>query len=204
MKRKSKVNIFKIIWISGVFLLLIVILLMIMDYKINYEYLTPKKIYFYNCNDSVCSTLVKDSVSKEDLYSIYECGYEICPTIKKAINNSYVVLNSEKLNILYDLKKGKIISDFYDDYQLINDKHFIVTKNNYQGLIDLENNILINTTYEQLGYTQNNLLIGYNVQSIIVKKNNLYGIVTIKDEKIIEKIEYKEDQIEYLLKIINS
>ena len=48
MKRKSKVNIFKIIWISGVFLLLIVILLMIMDYKINYEYLTQKKIYFYN------------------------------------------------------------------------------------------------------------------------------------------------------------
>jgi len=204
MKKKKKVNIFKIIWITGIFLILITILIIIMDYKINYQYLTKNNLYFYNCNSSVCTAQVKDGISKNDLYSTYKCGYETCPSIKKVLEDSYVILKKDNKYILYDFMNNKKISDSYDDYKFINEKYIIVTKNNYQGLIDIENNILINISYQQLGYYQDDLLLGYNIQNIIVKKNNLYGIVSIKEEKIIEEIKETEEDIEELLNIINS
>lgn len=203
MKRKN-INIFKIIWITGIFLLLITILLMVMDYKINYEYLTENNLYFYNCNNSVCTAYVKDGISKSKLYSTYKCGYKTCPTIKKILGNSYAILSKDNINILYDFINNKMISNNYEDYILINDKYFIITINNYQGLIDINNNIIINPTYQQLGYNKDGILQGYNLQNIIVKDNDLYGIITIKEQQIIKNIEYKEENIEELLTIINS
>ena len=204
MGKKKQINIFRVVWITGIFLLLIVILLMIMDYKINYQYLKKNYLYFYNCDGSVCSARVKDGISKDNLYSIYSCEYEECPNIKKVIDDSYVILNNNNQNILYNYSDEKIISDSYEDYKVLSDKYVIVSQNNYEGLIDNNNNILISTSYEQLGYYKDNILLGYNLQNIIVKKNNLYGIVSMRDGKIIEKIEYSEDRIEELLKIINS
>lgn len=204
MKKKNKINIFKIIWITGVFLILITFLIIIMHYKINYQYLTKNNIYFYNCNNSICTAQVKDGISKKDLYSTYNCEYEKCPIIKKVLEDSYVIMQKDEQIILYDFINNKVISNTYEDYKFISEKHIIVTKNNYQGIIDINNNILINTKYEQLGYYKDNLLLGYNIQNIIVKKNDLYGIISIKDQKIIEEIKYKEENIEELLNIINS
>lgn len=177
---------------------------MIMDYKINYEYLTENYLYFYDCDGSVCTARVNDSIDKNSLYSTYSCGYEDCPMIKKVLGDSYVVLEKDNKEILYDFMDEKIISDSYDDYYVLSEKYIIVTKNDYQGLIDSDNNILISTTYSQLGYYQDEVLLGYNLQNIIVKKNDLYGIVSMQDGSIVEKIEYEEDKIDELLKIINS
>ena len=204
MKKKRKINIFRIIWVTGVFLLLITILLMVMDYKINYQYLEENYLYFYNCNNSVCTARVKDGITNSNLYSTYECGYEQCPTIKEVIEDSYVILEHENKNILYDFINDKIISDEYEEYISILDNYFIVTKNNYQGMIDKDNKMVINVSYDQLGYEKDGLLLGYDLGKIIAKKNDLYGIISIKDGSIIEKIETTEEDIENLLQMIGS
>lgn len=204
MKKKRKINIFKIIWISGVFLLLITILLMVMDYKINFEHLTKSNLYFYNCNSSICTSQTNEGIEKSLIYSKYECGYETCPKNKKVLGDSYIILEDNKINMLYDFKNGKIISKEYEDYKLLDDKYIIVTKNNQEGIINIKNKIIIDLVYDQIGYYKDNVLLGYNFPEIIVKKDELYGIVTFKDESIIEKINYKEEEIEDLIKIINS
>lgn len=175
-----------------------------MDYKINYQYLTKNYLYFYNCEGSVCTSRVKDGIGKSDLFSTYICGYEECPVIKKVLDDSYVILEKDNQKILYNFKNEQVVSDSYEDYKVLNEKYIIVSQNGYEGLIDNNDNILISTSYQQLGYYQDGILFGYNLQNIIVKKNDLYGIVSMRDGKIIEKIEYSEDRIEDLLKIINS
>ena len=45
MKKKGKeINIARIVWVSCIFLLLITILIMVMDYKINYQYKVENKL----------------------------------------------------------------------------------------------------------------------------------------------------------------
>ena len=201
---KHNINIYRIIWVTGLFLLLIVILLMVMDYKINYQYLTKNYIYFYDCDGSVFTARVKDGISQDKLYSVYSCEYDNCPTIKKVVNENYVILSKDNKNILYNFMKQKVISDSYEDYQVLSDKYIIVIQNNYKGMIDNDNNIIISTLYDDIGYYKDGVLIGYNLKNIIVKKNNLYGIVSMEDGKIVEKVEYKEEEVEELLNIINS
>ena len=92
--------------------------------------------------------------------------------------------------------KQKVISDSYEDYQVLSDKYIIVIQNNYKGMIDNDNNIIISTLYDDIGYYKDGVLIGYNLKNIIVKKNNLYGIVSMEDGKIVEKVEYKEEEVE--------
>ena len=201
---KHNINIYMIIWVTGLFLLLIIILLMVMDYKINYQYLTKNYIYFYDCDGSVCTARVKDGISQDKLYSVYSCEYDNCPTIKKVVNENYVILSKDNKNILYNFMEQKVISDSYEDYQVLSDKYIIVIQNNYKGMIDNDNNIIISTLYDDIGYYKDGVLIGYNLKNIIVKKNNLYGIVSMEDGKIVEKVEYKEEEVEELLNIINS
>jgi len=204
MNKKRKINIFRFIWVTGIFAMLIVILLMVIDYKVNYQYLEKNYLYFYDCEGSICTTYVDGGFNNEQLYSIYECGYEQCPSIKTVINEDYVVLNNDSINILYNIKDNKIISNSYDDYYLINDKYFIVTMNNYQGIINIDGELLVNTLYEQLGYFNEDILSGYNIENIIAKKNGFYGIISIKSGDIIENFKYGEENIDELLKIINS
>ena len=54
-KEKKKINYFKIVWVTGLIAVLIYILLIVIKYKVYYEY-TVGKMYFYNCNDSLCYT----------------------------------------------------------------------------------------------------------------------------------------------------
>ena len=72
MKKKLKIN-YKFVWVSSIFLVLIVILIMVMDYKINYEYASDEssKMYFYKCDSDVCTMEVNDK--KKKIYSSYDC-----------------------------------------------------------------------------------------------------------------------------------
>ena len=204
MMKAKKINIPRIIWITGVFMLLIVTLMMIVTYKINYEYLRKNYLYFYNCSDSVCTSLVENEYNKEELYSVYECEYDTCPSLLKVLNEDYLILKDNEINILYNYRNGKKITDVYEDYNLINDRYFIVKLNGYEGIIDRDNNIKISISYDELGYKKNDTLVGYSIDKIIVKKDNKYGIISIKTGEIIEKIEHKEKDIDELLKLINS
>lgn len=198
----KKINIAKTIWVLSIFLVLIVILIAVMDYKINFEYKIKNKLYFYECDGNLCVTEVKDD--KKLLYSKYECGYEECPIFKSELDDTYVILEDEDNNILFNYRDSKVISNNYDDYQFINNNYIIVTNANYQGIIDINNNLTVPTIYNKLGYIKEDYLIGYNLNYIIAQKDDLYGIVSIKNGTITEELKHKEEEINILLDIINK
>ena len=198
----KKNNIPKVIWILSVFLVLIVILIAVMDYKIHYEYKIKNKLYFYECDGNLCVTEVEDD--KKLLYSKYECGYEECPVFKSEINDKYVILEEKGYNILFDYRESKIISTDYNNYQFINNNYIIVTQNKHQGIIDINNKITVPAIYDKLGYIKEEYLTGYNLNNIIAQKDNLYGIISIKNGTVVEKIKYKEEEINTLLNIISN
>ena len=200
--KKRKINIAKITWIMALFLELVIILIMVMDYKIHYQYQTINKIYFYECSGTLCVTEVKDD--DHLMYSSYECGYEDCPTYKKELGDTYVILTEEKNSILFDYRKGEVISNKYDDYQPLNNNYFIVTKNNLQGIINMEDKLTVSLNYDQLGYKKDSNLIGYTLNSIIAKTDDKYGIISLKDGTLIEEFKYSEEEIETLLKKLNT
>lgn len=200
---KRKINIPKIIWISSIFALLITILIMVMDYKINYEYSdkTSNKLYFFKCDNEVCVSEANNL--KKELYSEYNC-YTICPKYKGTINEKYALLKNSTGYILYNYLEGIKIAEDYDEYKFINDNYIIVTKNNKEGVIDINSTKTIDTNYTQIGYYKNKNLIGYNTQNIIVKSGDTYGIINYKTGEIVEEIKYKSNEIDSLLKIINE
>lgn len=194
----KKVNISKIIWVSSLFLVLIIILLLIMNYKINYQYLSYDYLYFYECDDNLCVSQVRDNSSL--VYGKYDCGYDECPKYVKSIQDGYVVLEKDKKKILYNYEKSKVISDSYDDYEIfINDDYIIVSLGDKRGIISSDNKVLAEVKYDELGYRNEGYLSGYNFNHILVKNGELYGIISYKDGKIIEEIKYKEEEIKILL-----
>ena len=201
--KKKEINIPKLIWVTSIFAFLIVILIMVMDYKINYEYSTnnSNKLYFYDCDNELCTSLTKAQNKK--LYSEYEC-YNKCPKYSGRINENYALLKTSNGIILYNYKEGIKIAEDYDEYEFINNNYFIVTKNKLDGIMDIESNVIIKPTYTKIGYYKNKNLIGYNTTSIIVKSENKYGIVNYKTGEIIEEIKYTKEEIDKLLKIINK
>ena len=198
----KKINIPKVIWVLSIFLILIIILIAVMDYKINYEYKIKNNLYFYECDGNLCVTEVEDE--EKLLYSKYECDYEECPVFKSQIDDNYVILEEKNNSILLDYRKNKIISREYDDYKFINNNYIIVTNDNHQGIIDIDNKLVVLTIYDSIGYLKEEYLMGYNLNNIIAQKNNLYGIISIKNGDIIEELKYKEENIDTLLNIINK
>ena len=205
LTKLKSINIYRLVWVSCIFLVLIIILILVMNYKINYEYLDSKYLYFYYCesDNQLCVTEVQDD--SLDLYSIYECGYDDCPTFTNVINNNYVLLREkEDSYILYDYMNDSIISNGYSDYRFINNNYIIVTKGDRQGVIDLENNIVVDISYEQIGWYTNGVLNGYNLEDIVAKKNGKYGIISFETGEVKEQFSYSEDRIETLLVFIEA
>ena len=202
MKIKRKINIARLIWVTAFFLLLIVILIMVMDYKINYQYLAHNYLYFYECDDNLCVTEVKDD--SKNLFVAYDCEYEDCPEYKKNISDDYALLEKNQENILYNYKKDTIISKEYEDYELIDSNYIIVKKNNLYGIINISNEVILKPTYDEIGVHSNNYLTGYNSTSIIAKKNEKYGLISYRNGKLIEEFKYTEETIEDLMNIVKE
>ena len=193
----KKINIPKITWVSSIFIFLIIILLSVMNYKINYEYLSKNYLYFYECENSLCVSQVKED---NLIYSKYDCGYEECPEYSRQIEDSnYVILIKDNKHLLYNYRTSKLISDKYENYEILNNNYIIVKSNNKKGIINFKNEILIGVIYDEIGYKKNEYLSGYNLNNILVKKDGLYGIISYKTGEIVEEIKYKEDEINMLL-----
>ena len=203
MKKKGKnINIARIVWVSCIFLLLITILIMVMDYKINYQYKVENKLYFYECDDNICTTQTKTNSKK--LLSVYDCYFDECPIYRSIVNDDYVLLEESDGYILYNYKTGDKIVEGYDNYIFVNNDYIIVTKGNLDGVIDLEGNIIINPEYDKIGYYKDEYLLGYNTNSIIAKKDDTYGIINYKDGSLVEEFKYKESDIQTLLDLIEK
>jgi len=197
----KKINIPKIIWVSSIFIILIIILVSIINYKINYQYLSYEYLYFYECDNNLCVSQTNDY--SKLTYSKYECGYESCPKFIKSLEDRFVVLVSDNKYILYDYRNSKTISENYQDYELINNNYIIVTQKNKKGIINRNNQLIVSTIYDEIGIKED-YLKGYNLNNIIVKKDNLYGIISYKNNSIIEEIKYKEEEVNTLLDIIKK
>lgn len=198
----KRINIPRIIWVSSLFLILMSILFLVAKYKIYYEYLRKNYLYFYQCDNVLCVSNVKDNNSL--IYSKYDCGYENCPSYIKNINEDYVILNKDKEYILYNFRKDKVINDKYEDYEFINNSYIIVSSKKKKGIITLDGKVLIDTVYDDIGYRKNEYLEGYNINNIIVKNNDLYGIISYKVGNIIEELKYTEENIDVLLNLIKE
>ena len=103
-------------------------------------------------------------------------------------------------NEKYDYPPEEILSHHF----FLNNTYFVVTRDNYQGIIDINNSVSVSLSYDQLGIIKDNYLIGYTLNSIIAKKNGLYGIISIKDGSVIEEFNYKEEGLEMLLDILDN
>ena len=198
----KKINIYRVIWVSCLFLLLIVILIMVIDYKVNYEYqMKNDKLYFYDCSGDVCTTGVKDNGKRE--YSSYECIDGNCPVFKGVINGDYALLKDNSSFVLYNYKNGNVIASGFDSYTFINNNYIIVTRDAKDGVININNNIKVDLLYDQIGYYKDNLLVGYNSNNIIANKSGKYGIISYKDGTIVEEFKYEDVQIGEVLAKIN-
>lgn len=198
----KKINKARVAWVLSLFIGLIIILIMIMDYKIHYQYQTKNKIYFYECSGKLCVTEVEDD--SHLLYSNYDCGQNDCPIYTKELEDTYAILTAKDTSILYNYREGKLISSDYDDYQILNNNYLLVTKDKYQGIINLNNELKVPLNYDQLGITKDNYLTGYNLNFIIAKKDDKYGLISIKNGIIVEPFDYEETEIDNLLKILND
>lgn len=198
----KKINIAKVVWVMALFLWLVVILIMVMDYKIHHQYKSRNKIYFYECSGELCVTEVENG--NKLMYSYYDCGYEKCPTYKKKLGDSYVVLTEGDSNILFDYRTSEIISREYEDYQLLNNNYIIVNNSGKYGVINTDNKVVVSISYEQLGYVKDDYLIGYNLRAIIAEKRGKYGIVSLKDGSVIEEFNYNEEDVDTLLNFLNG
>lgn len=200
--KKKKINVAKMVWIGALFLLLVVILIMVMDYKINHQLKKHNKLYFYECDGKLCVTEVEDD--DKLMYSYYDCEYEVCPVYMRDIGDSYSILEKDNQVILYDYRKGIVISSNYNDYQVLNNDYIVVKKSDKYGVISLGDEVIVQPIYQGLGYFKDGNLIGYSLSAIIVKNDDKYGIISFKDGSLIEEIKYSEEEIETLLKKLNG
>lgn len=181
---KKKNNLFRIIWIVGVYAILITILYLVVIYKVQWENKDLNDyLYFYDCNNYLCTSIIK----QDEYISKIKCDSNDCPYIKEK-NSDIVILSNNKKTWMYNYQMDKIVSDGYVDYKYIVDDYYIATNNDgMQGIIDKDNNILVDFNYEYIKDYSN----GYVIYSI----NDLYGIYN--DEKLID-IECQYDDVNFI------
>ena len=167
------------IWVTGIFIILLIILLLVVEYKVKYEDNTfYKYMYFYKCENSFCTTDSIDEISDHStLLSVYKYDYhENTPTYEYIVGD-YIIINDNDNYIYYNFVSGSILND-YDSYKNFNNKYLIITEENKYGLIDIDNNILLNVSYDYIDYID---------KYIVTIKDN---ILTIKDTNLENIIEF--------------
>lgn len=163
-------KIWKIIWVSGIYAILLVILYLVILYKVQWEDKDLNMyLYLYDCNHNLCSS----SAVQEDYYSRVKCNEDNCPYITNIIGNN-VILNDGTKSWLYDYIDGVIVNEDYVEYRYIEEDMFVVTDTTgNQGIISLDGSILVNP-----GYTY---IDDYDNGFISYMRENLYGIDTLNN-----------------------
>ena len=166
----NRQNIWKIIWVVGVYATLVLILYLVVVYKVKWEDLDLSKyLYFYECSNELCTS--ENSVSK--YYSTVKCEDNICPYITE-IKDNYVILKKDDTSYVYNYQKGKIVNNTYTNYKFINDNYLIVTnKENLQGIINYDGEVIYDFKFKEI--------IDYKYDYIVYKENKKIGIADTDD-----------------------
>lgn len=180
-KIKFSNDIWKYVWIVGIYATLLIILILTVTYKVKWETKDLKTyLYLYNCSNKLCTNTTKPP----KYYSKMICENKKCPMIIEQRENLLIMNNNGKL-YLYDYKLDKIISDTYNEYYFISE-NLIAAKNEYNeyGIIDENNNIVVAFTNNKIKEKQGKHIIQYN-------ENNKYGIKNV--DGIIEVLPEYDD-----------
>lgn len=178
----KKNNLWRIIWIIGIYAVLITILYLVITYKVKWEYKDLNDyLYFYNCSNQVCTST--DEI--EDFYSKIVCVDNVCPYINEIIDNRLILNNGSKM-FIYDYINGNVINDSYLSYKYSGDGIYIVVNDsNKYGIIDANGNVLVDFNYESID--------DYNDGYFSFSENNLYGIAN--EEKMFKILPEYEDVV---------
>ena len=184
MVKKDKL--WQIVWIIGIYLILIVILYLVVQYKIKFEDRDfSKYLYFYNCGDTLCTT----SINQEVFINRIKCENDTCPYIK-TIKGKLSILAYKTKQILYNYDDNKIINDKYKELTFLDDENISFKDNdNKYGIINIKNEIINEAQYDQI--------ISYNEGYLTYIKNSKYGIKNIYNEEEIN-INPTYDDIKYI------
>ena len=161
-------KIWRIIWISGIYIILFVILYLVILYKVKWEGKDLNTyLYFYDCNHKLCSS----TIYQDDYYSKYLCNDDKCPYIDMIIDNK-LILKDNNSSLIYDYMNGKVINNSYNDYRYIGNDLFVVNDiDNKYGIIDSTGNIIVNLQYDYIDDYYNGI--------VSYKKDDLFGIINI-------------------------
>ena len=162
----KKNNLWRVIWIVGIYAVLILILYLVVMYKVKWEHKDLNTyLYFYDCSNDLCTSTYEQS----DYYSSLLCEDDICPFIKEKYNDILVLSDGTKHSI-YNYTSGEIISNNYTNYRLLNDENYIVMD------VDGKNGV-INSSGDLIVELINDEIIDYDNGFLAYKNNNKYGIV---------------------------
>ncbi len=142
----KKTNIWKIIWLVGVYVILLFILYLVIIYKVKWEDKDLNRyLYFYNCNGNLCTADTR--VNK--YYSSVVCPNRECPYVKEVRGDLVILSNTDK-EYLYNYRDNKVISDKYKTYSFTSsDKYYVVSDDsNLYGVIDNEGKVIVDASYE--------------------------------------------------------
>lgn len=169
MERSKKRNlVWKIIWIGGIYLILIAILYLVITYKVKWENKDLNKyLYFYNCTNELCTS----DIEPEDYYNRLVCKDRICPYIIEK-NGNDLILNDNNNIYIYNYIEDKVINNEYKNYSFMNNNYVLVSNElDKKGIIKLDGTIIQDLTFDDI--------IDYQNDYIIYKNNNYYGIKNI-------------------------
>lgn len=163
----KKNNLWHLVWIGCVYIILLFILYLVIQYKVKWEDkdLSPY-LYFYKCSNDLCTTANKIN----NYYSRVKCNKKNCPYIKEKYNN-YVILANDEKEYVFDYINNKVINDYYIKYSFINGQILAKNSDNLYGVIDYDNNIIAEFKYNKItDYKDNYLAYSENSKIGIVNK----------------------------------
>lgn len=189
----KKNNLWRVIWIVGIYAVLVLILYLVIMYKVKWEDKDLHRyLYFYNCSDSLCTS----DVAQDKYYSRILCEDDACPYVS-SVNDNLVILNKKDKSWIYDYANEKILNDKYNLYEYLKDNYYIVKDNSnnvglinnndeiiipldkYGKIIDFKNDYLLyfkDGEYYVKNIADNNELIASENELILIN-NKLYGYV---------------------------
>lgn len=143
----KKNNLWRIIWIVGIYGVLVLILYLIISYKVKWENLDLNKyLYFYDCSHQLCTS----SVSQEKFYGRLMCADDTCPFIKEKKDN-ILIMSKDNVEFLYDYMDDKIINNNYVSYRFVTNNNYIVQREDgRQGVIDSTGTTLTDFNYSYI------------------------------------------------------
>ena len=176
----KKNNIWRFMWVSGIFVLLIIIYKLVITYKVEWETRDFNTyLYFYNCGEKICSSTTKPKIS----YKKIVCDNNECPYITDYLDD-VLILSKDNVSWLYDYKTGEVFHNEYQNYSILSDNLYVVTNNDMQqGILDNNGNVLVQNKYKEIMY------FGYGM--VVHRDNELCGIDYATGEKIISP-KYKD------------